>query len=129
MLKRLKNLAASIKRDGLALWFAYRDPRTPIFARLLCIGIVAYALSPIDLIPDFVPILGYLDELILMPLAIWFVLQLIPGEVIGESRQKADDWLRARKPKPRNWLGAAIIVALWILLIWALWSWLGPAPG
>jgi uncharacterized membrane protein YkvA (DUF1232 family) len=81
MLKRLKDWARAVKRDVHGLWLAARDPRTPWYAKAVALGIAAYALSPIDLIPDFIPVLGYLDEVILLPLAImlavWCVFQTI----------------------------------------------------
>ena len=80
--------------------------------------------SPIDLIPDFIPIIGYLDEVILLPGAIWLVLKLMPREVLLDSRARAQAWLEAHGQKPRNWIAAAAIVLLWILASWALWAWL-----
>jgi uncharacterized membrane protein YkvA (DUF1232 family) len=127
MLARLKALLEEIRRDALVLWFAYRDPRTPIAAKILSIAVVAYALSPIDLIPDFIPVLGYLDELILMPLGIWLALKLMPDAVLADSRQKAREWLDARKPKPRSLLGAALVLLIWALMAWAAWTVLRPA--
>lgn len=126
MLSRLKTWAAALKREGLALWFACRDPRTPWYARGLAMVIVAYALSPIDLIPDFIPVLGFLDELILLPGAIWLVVRLLPPQVLLDSRARAQAWLEARRPQPRNWVAAGVIVALWLLLGWFLWDWLMP---
>lgn len=123
-MKRLKSWAASLKRDVLALWFACRDPRTPRIAKVLAIGIVAYALSPIDLIPDFIPVLGYLDELILLPIAIWLVLKLVPAEAMTDARIKAQAWVDARRPRPRNWIAAAVIAVIWALLLWAAFVWL-----
>jgi uncharacterized membrane protein YkvA (DUF1232 family) len=127
MLARLKALLAEIRRDALVLWFAYRDPRTPLVAKILSVAVVAYALSPIDLIPDFIPILGYLDELIVMPLGIWLALKLMPDAVLADSRKKAREWLDARKPKPHSWLGAALVVLIWVLLAWAAWIVMRPA--
>jgi uncharacterized membrane protein YkvA (DUF1232 family) len=124
MLERLKSWAAALKREGLVLWFASRDPRTPWHAKWLAAFIVAYALSPIDLIPDFIPIIGYLDDIILLPGAIWLVLKLVPREVLLDSRARARAWLEARRPKPRSWIAAAAIVLLWIVASWALWFWL-----
>ena len=124
MLERLKTWAAALKREALALWFATRDPRAPWYAKWLAAFIVAYALSPIDLIPDFIPLIGFLDEIILLPGAIWLVLQLMPDEVLLDSRAKAQVWLDAHRPKPRNWIAAAAIVLLWALALWALWAWL-----
>lgn len=124
MLERLKTWAAALRREALVLWFGSRDPRTPWYAKWLAAFIVAYALSPIDLIPDFIPIIGYLDEVILLPGAIWLVLKLMPREVLLDSRARAQAWLKAHRPKPRNWIAAAAIVLLWILALWALWLWL-----
>jgi uncharacterized membrane protein YkvA (DUF1232 family) len=121
---RLKNWAASLKRDILALWFACRDPRTPLIAKILAVVVVAYALSPIDLIPDFIPVLGFMDELILLPVAIWLVLKLVPDEAMTDARAKAQAWVEARRPKPRNWVAAGVIVVLWVALLWAVWIWL-----
>lgn len=118
-MRRLKSWAASLKRDVLALWFACHDPRTPRIAKILAIGIVAYALSPIDLIPDFIPVLGYLDELILLPVAIWLVLKLVPAEAMIDARIQAQAWVEAQRPRPRNWIAAAVIAVIWVLLLWA----------
>jgi uncharacterized membrane protein YkvA (DUF1232 family) len=124
MLDQLKTWAAALKREALVLWFASRDSRAPWHAKWLCVFIVAYALSPIDLIPDFIPIIGLLDEIILLPAAIWLVLKLIPREVLLDSRARAQAWLEAHRPKPRNWVAAAVIVLLWIMALWTLWAWL-----
>jgi uncharacterized membrane protein YkvA (DUF1232 family) len=121
MLARVRQWARALRRDVLALWFAYRDPRTPFAARMAAMLIVAYALSPIDLIPDFIPILGYLDELILLPAAIYLVLRMVPGEVLEASRAQAAAWIEANKATPRSYLAAAAIVALWVALLWTLW--------
>jgi uncharacterized membrane protein YkvA (DUF1232 family) len=95
MLERLKTWAAALKREALVLWFASRDPRAPWYAKGLAVLIVAYALSPIDLIPDFIPVIGYLDEIILLPGAIWLALKLMPREVLLDSRARARAWLEA----------------------------------
>ena len=126
MLERLKTWAAALKRDALVLWFASRDARAPWYTKWLAVCIVAYALSPIDLIPDFIPIVGYLDEIILLPGAIWLVLKLMPREVQLDARARAQAWLEARRPNPRNWIAATAIVLLWIVALWALWAWLRP---
>ena len=108
----LKSKAGKLKREIFALYLAARDPRTPWYAKAVAALVVAYALSPIDLIPDFIPILGYIDDLLLLPLGIWFVLTMIPPEIMAECRTKA----AASKGKlPRNWWIAAAIVVLWLL--------------
>ena len=81
--------------------------------------IVAYALSPIDLIPDFIPMLGYLDELILLPAGIYLVLKLVPAEALADARARAQAWVDSRKSKPRNWIAAAAIVLVWVAVLWA----------
>jgi uncharacterized membrane protein YkvA (DUF1232 family) len=121
MLQKLLQWANRLKADAVTLWFCYRDARTPLIAKMLAIGIVAYAFSPIDLIPDFIPVLGLLDEAILLPIAIWFTLKFIPGPILDECRGKATLWLAEKHAKPRNWFGAAIIIALWILAAWLAW--------
>jgi len=114
MLAELKSRALSLKTETHALYLAARDPRTPWFAKGLVLLIVAYALSPIDLIPDFVPVLGYLDDLIIIPAGIVLALKLIPPEVMNEARQRARE---ASPDKRAALLGAAIIVLIWILAI------------
>jgi uncharacterized membrane protein YkvA (DUF1232 family) len=118
-MQRLKIWAAALKREVMTLWFACRDPRTPWYARVLTMLIVAYALSPIDLIPDFIPVLGYLDELILLPAGIYLVLKLVPAEALADARARAQAWVDSRKPKPRNWIAAAVIVLVWVAVLWA----------
>ena len=118
-MQRLKNWAATLKREVMALWFACRDPRTPWYARALAMLIVAYALSPIDLIPDFIPVLGYVDELILLPVGIYLVLKLVPAQALADARARAQSWVESRQPKPRNWIAAALIVLVWVGMLWA----------
>ena len=121
---RLGNWARSIKRDVHAVYLASRDPRTPWYAKAVAIGVVAYALSPIDLIPDFIPVLGQLDELIILPLGIWLVVRLIPPDVMNEHRAAAI----VAEQMPRSMAGAVTIVAIWILLTvgagWLVYRWL-----
>jgi uncharacterized membrane protein YkvA (DUF1232 family) len=122
MISRLKAWAHNIKRDGHAIYLASRDPRVPWYAKALAIVIAAYALSPIDLIPDFIPVLGYLDELILLPLGIRLVVALIPAEVMAEYRIKAEQ--AARRPTSRT--GMLVIALLWMIGAAAL-AWAGYA--
>lgn len=114
LLAKLKQTARRLKAETFALYLAARDPRTPWYAKLLVAGIVAYALSPIDLIPDFVPVLGYLDDLILVPLGIALAIRLIPDSVLKECRARAHETLRSDAPKSR--IAAALIVIIWIAL-------------
>ena len=121
MLARLKGWARAIRRDVHALWLAARDRRTPWYARALAIGIAAYALSPIDLIPDVIPVLGYLDEAILLPLALLAAIRLVPPAVMAECRGRAE----AAAARPVSRAGAAMVVVLWAagagLLAFAVW--------
>jgi uncharacterized membrane protein YkvA (DUF1232 family) len=126
----LKEWVKRLRRDTLALWFAVRDKRTPWGVRLLGILIVAYALSPIDLIPDFIPIIGYLDELILLPAGLWILLRLIPEQILSDCRAKADEWLASGNAKPRSALGAAIIVLIWTMIaLWLVFLFATPLSG
>ena len=109
-----KEKARALKRETYAVYLACRDPRVPWYGRVLAACVVGYAFSPIDLIPDPVPVLGYLDDLILIPLGIAVVLKTIPPEVMAECREKAAAAMAGGKPK--NWVAAGIIVAVWILL-------------
>lgn len=123
MLSGLKSWASRLKRDTHAIYLASRDPRVPWYAKLLAIAIAAYALSPIDLIPDFIPVIGYLDELILLPLGIWLVVLLIPGDIMAECRAKAAE--AALRPVSRP--GMVAIILLWIagasILAWVGYAW------
>ena len=113
-LDRWKQRAARLKIETYALYLAYRDPRVPLPARIFAACVVGYAFSPIDLIPDFIPIIGYLDDLILVPLGIKLALRMIPENVLLESREKAQELIR--QGKPVNRLAALIIVIVWLLL-------------
>ena len=114
MLERWKRRARRLKREVYALYLACKDPRVPWYARLLVGGVVAYAFSPLDLIPDVIPVLGYLDDMVLIPLGIALALRLIPPHVLAECRQAAQRVMD--EGKPTNWRAAAVIVALWLAL-------------
>jgi uncharacterized membrane protein YkvA (DUF1232 family) len=117
---RLKQQARALKAETLALYLAARDPRTPWYAKVLVGGIVAYALSPIDLIPDFIPVLGYLDELILLPLGIAMAIRLMPANIMAECRSRAHEALEDGKPVSR--MAAAVIIGLWLgLAVLGIW--------
>ena len=113
-IQRWKQWAGQLKTEVYAIYVAYRDPRVPWVARVFAMCVVAYAFSPIDLIPDPIPILGYLDDLILIPLGIKLALSMIPAEVMAESREKAREIIR--QGKPVNRAAAAVIVVIWLLL-------------
>ena len=114
VLQKWKQRARIIKREVYTLYLAYRDPRTPWYGKLFAALVVAYAFSPIDLIPDPIPVLGYLDDLILIPIGVTIAVRLIPPQVMEESRIKAEEVLR--EGKPTSWVGAVIIGAIWIVL-------------
>lgn len=115
VLQKLKVRARALKTEILALYLAARDPRTPWVVKLLVAGIVAYALSPIDLIPDFIPVLGYLDDLILLPLAIALAIRLVPDAVLAECRVRAREAFENGRPVSR--VAALVIIFLWIALM------------
>lgn len=118
-LDKLRLWAARLKRDVVALWLAARDPRTPFAAKAVAAVVAAYALSPLDLIPDFVPVLGYLDDLIIVPLGVALAVQLIPSPLLAEFRRTAEQ----RLDRPMSRVGAAAIVTAWVAaaLLLALW--------
>jgi uncharacterized membrane protein YkvA (DUF1232 family) len=116
-IENLKKRGALLKRDTLALMFAYKDARTPWYAKGFAALVVAYAFSPIDLIPDFIPVLGYLDDLILIPVGIALSLKMIPLVVMADARLWAERHMRDRKPT--SWWMAALIILVWIAVITA----------
>jgi uncharacterized membrane protein YkvA (DUF1232 family) len=111
-LEKWKLRANNLKTNAFALFLAYKDPRTPWYAKIFAGIVVGYAFSPIDLIPDFIPVLGYLDDLILVPLGMAAAIKMIPPEVMAECRAKAQ--AEMGKGKPVNWLVASIIILLWV---------------
>jgi uncharacterized membrane protein YkvA (DUF1232 family) len=121
ILARLRRWARAVKQDVVALYIAARDPRVPWYVKLAAAAIAAYALSPIDPIPDFIPVLGYLDELIVLPIAIALVIRMIPGPLMAEFRTEA----QRRSERPVSRVAAAVIIGLWIaaaaFLLWAFW--------
>jgi uncharacterized membrane protein YkvA (DUF1232 family) len=113
MLKRFKQQARHLKKETYALYLSYRDPRVPWYAKAFVALVVAYALSPIDLIPDFVPVLGYLDDLIIIPLGIYLALKIIPGEVMQQARQQAN--IAENEGRIQSRSGVFIIVTIWVI--------------
>ncbi|MEH6957630.1 YkvA family protein [Neobacillus drentensis] len=116
-LTKLKNYARKLKQNLFVLYLAYKDNRVPWYAKWVAICVVAYAFSPIDLIPDFIPVLGYLDDIIIVPLGISLALKLIPAYIIEDNREKAEEIRKNGKPK--NWFVAVLFILIWILL--AFW--------
>jgi uncharacterized membrane protein YkvA (DUF1232 family) len=125
MLKKWEQWARAIKRDTYALYLAARDPRVPWYAKALAMAVAAYALSPIDLIPDFVPVLGYLDDLIIVPAGIALVIRLIPPEIMAQHRGMAI----AAQDRPISWAAGVAIVIIWVaaigLTLWIAMRYLG----
>ena len=126
MIETVTRWAKSVKRDVVALYLAGQDARTPWLAKAVAAAVVAYALSPVDLIPDFIPIIGYLDDLLLVPLGIMLAVRLIPRELMEEFREAASD----RERLPSNTTAAIWIVCIWAVacvafgawLIWVVWG-------
>ena len=129
--KSWKTKAKLLRTEIAALYLASKDPRTPWYAKVLAALIIGYALSPIDLIPDFIPVVGYLDDLIVIPAGIALLIKIIPGDILEECRAKAQSDLLNRKS--RNWAAAAIIVFIWLLVVYLalrlIWPLIRPFSG
>ena len=122
MKEKRPSLATRLRVEAHAAFLAVRDPRCPWYARAFGLLITAYALSPIDLIPDFIPVLGLIDDAILIPAGLWLLVKMLPPGLIEEHRATAS----AAARRPASAVGALIVVAIWILaalLVWRLWSW------
>ncbi|MEH7455004.1 YkvA family protein [Gottfriedia acidiceleris] len=121
MLKKLKIWAKKLKRQIFTLYFACKDERVPLYAKVFIVCVVAYAFSPIDLIPDFIPILGYLDDVILIPLGIYISLKLIPDNVIADCEIQAEEMMK--KGKPKNWIVGSLILMIWLVIfMWVIFK-------
>ncbi|CAH0159157.1 hypothetical protein SRABI80_00824 [Peribacillus frigoritolerans] len=119
MFDKIKIWARSLKRQIFILYFACKDERVPWHAKVFTACVVAYAFSPIDIIPDFIPILGYLDDVILVPIGIMIALKMIPKSVLTDCEVKAEEMMK--KGKPKNWIVGSLIVMIWVLIIiWAI---------
>ena len=105
-----------------AAWLAARDPRTPWYARLFGLALTAYALSPLDLIPDFIPVLGLADEAVILPIGVWLFEKMLPAGVMAECRAQAE----LITERPRSWIGAVGVVLLWLLAAWLVYRLLAP---
>jgi uncharacterized membrane protein YkvA (DUF1232 family) len=112
--------ARSLKRDTHAVWLAARDPRTPWYAKALGLAVAAYALSPIDLIPDFIPVLGLLDDLLIVPVGLWLTLRLVPPEVMIANRAAAE----AAADRPVSRVAGVVVILIWLGLAGAAGLWL-----
>jgi uncharacterized membrane protein YkvA (DUF1232 family) len=121
MLSRLKRWARLLRTELIVLWFCCRHPATPLPAKIVAVAVVAYALSPIDLIPDFIPVLGYLDDLILVPAGIWLALRLVPTPVLAECRARACNWIASWQLKTASRVAAALILVFWLIVAWLVW--------
>jgi uncharacterized membrane protein YkvA (DUF1232 family) len=108
----VKAWARTLRRDAHAVWLAGRDPRTPWYAKVLALAVAGYAFSPIDLIPDFIPVIGWLDDLILVPIGLWLVLKLVPPEVLEEHRAAAE----AAAGKPVSKMAAICVICIWFII-------------
>lgn len=129
LLDTLRAWARRVKRDAMALWFARRHPETPWHAKALAVFVVAYALSPIDLIPDFVPVLGYVDDVLLLPALIWLAVRLLPAQVLADSRARAEAWLAESAKRPRSVAGAVMIAGVWLAALALLGVWVARRLG
>ncbi|MGE7767141.1 YkvA family protein [Peribacillus sp. NPDC096540] len=119
MFNKIKNWARKLKRQIFILYFACKDERVPWYSKVFTACVVAYAFSPIDLIPDFIPILGYLDDVILVPIGVVIALKMIPKSVLTNCEVKAEEMMK--KGKPKNWIVGSIIVLIWgLIIIWAI---------
>jgi uncharacterized membrane protein YkvA (DUF1232 family) len=125
LIRQARQWARTLKRDTVAVWLAARDPRVPWYAKVVAGVVAAYALSPIDLIPDFIPVLGLVDDLVIVPLGILLTIQLIPDGLMDEFRAEAAH--RAEQPASKT--AAAVIVALWVVglaaVVWRVRLWVG----
>ncbi len=114
-MKKLKAWAKQLKQQIITLYCAYKHERVPLHAKIVSVCVVAYAFSPIDFIPDFIPVLGFIDEVVLLPLGIMLALKLIPSDILEESKAKAMTMMAGDRPK--NWIAGGIIVLLWVVFL------------
>lgn len=121
--QKLRQWTRSLKSHLMTLWFSRKHPETPLVAKVSAIVVVAYALSPIDLIPDFIPIIGYLDDMIIVPIGVYITLRLVPEHVLADSRVKAEAWLASNQARPKNYFVAFLFVCVWIAAAWWAWEW------
>ena len=117
LFQKITAWAKALKFDVLAVWFALKYPSISIWAKLVSFCAVAYALSPIDLIPDFIPVLGYLDDLIIVPVLIWLALKLIPVDVMRQAREQAVERINSNQAKPKSYVGLLFVLVIWLFCL------------
>ena len=115
--QKISAWAKALKLDVLALWFALKHPSVSGWAKAIAFVAVAYALSPIDLIPDFIPVLGYLDDLIIVPVLVWLALKLIPTDLMNKARDQAVEWINSNQSKPKSYVGLFIVLVIWLFCL------------
>ena len=115
--QKISAWAKALKLDVLALWFALKHPSVSGWAKAIAFVAVAYALSPIDLIPDFIPVLGYLDDLIIVPVLVWLALKLIPTDLMNQARDQAVEWINSNQSKPKSYVGLFIVLVIWLICL------------
>ncbi len=112
----IKEWAKRLKKQIIMLWFASRHPQMPWLPKIIAVVAVAYAFSPIDLIPDFIPILGFIDDAVILPILIWLAVRFTPQQVIFDAEQQAKEWLDEHEKRPKNYLVAVLIILIWLTL-------------
>ncbi len=117
LFQKISAWAKALKLDVLALWLALKRPEVSVWAKVIAFVAVAYALSPIDLIPDFIPVLGYLDDLIIISVLVWLALKLIHIDVIKQSREQAAEWINSNQPKPKSYAGLLFVLVVWLICL------------
>lgn len=115
--QKISAWAKALKLDVFALWFALKHPSVSGWAKAIAFMAVAYALSPIDLIPDFIPVLGYLDDLIIVPVLVWLALKLIPTDLMNQARDQAVQWINSNQSKPKSYAGLLFVLVVWLICV------------
>lgn len=115
--QKISAWAKALKLDVFALWFALKHPSVSGWAKAIAFMAVAYALSPIDLIPDFIPVLGYLDDLIIVPVLVWLALKLIPTDLMNHARDQAVQWINSNQSKPKSYAGLLFVLVVWLICV------------
>ncbi len=121
-MKKLLLWARWLKRDVMTLWFAFRNAGAPWYTRVLTVLLTVYVVSPIDLLPDFIPVVGYLDDLIVVPVGVWALIRLLPDKVLLECRAQTDRRMAEQEATPRSIASMLIVAGLWVVIGWALYQ-------